>query len=152
MPDLPITGLTELVSPSPGDVIPIVDIFSGVTKKVRFDAFIGSSTSGNTVTVEESFTGDGVTTEFTIEHDFFNKNISVSVKDDSYIEVYPKKDTSSIYQVVITFTSAPEDGAVYSVLLIGLVNEEPDVEENALLNDDGVTPLLNDDGVTNLLT
>ncbi len=53
MPDLPITGLTELVSPSSGDMIPIVDVFSGVTKKVRFDAFGGggAGTAGDGIDI-----------------------------------------------------------------------------------------------------
>ncbi len=41
MPDLPISGLPSYTTPLAGDLIPIKDVATGITKKVRFDAFPG---------------------------------------------------------------------------------------------------------------
>lgn len=113
MPDTKITELTAYTSASPTDVIPIVDVTNGVTKKITTSDYFNSAKFGST-TDYTSFETDGtmvMTGSATVWDDLFfplttAKQGQADKPPFSTTEVaylFPSGDTSHVMYIIAQF-------------------------------------------------
>lgn len=106
--------------------------YGGQAAKVG-DMFIASVSGGTTtweyipsgddsqlIKVEETITGDGSTTSFTISHNLGTRAITVQIYDGStYEDVVTDVVRTTANAITVSFAQAPANGTTYEVVIIG---------------------------------
>jgi hypothetical protein len=92
------------------------------------------SSSAASVIYRDSFTGDGIETQFTMQ-----KSVVTEDQTQIYIDgVYQEKDTYSVTGNIITFNAAPEDGHNIEVITFSGITVGPTVIRQDNFTGDGL--------------
>lgn len=137
-----ITQLTPYVSPQPLDVLPIVQVETGITKKVTLlDLGVGAIPGGSDTSIQfndgQVFNGDD-----NLTWDKNDKTLAIESADDSSSQVIPFRIFSpagNVFEVGFSegdiFMGIPDDGIPKNLFL------EADPFENSLRNTNICMPI-----------
>lgn len=82
--------------------------------------YIPSGDDGGLVKVEDTITGDGSTTSFTITHNLGTRGLTIQVYDGStYEDVVVDIVRTTANAITVSFAQAPANGATYEVVIVG---------------------------------